>query len=380
MNHRIKKIAALLSLAILLLCGVPASGCASNEGLDFVVKVEKGKTPVVLHLTDPQIVEEDDALKERKCYRYIRETIEATDPDLILITGDLVYGKYDTTGEALLELIDFMESFQIPWAPVFGNHDNESKMGVAWQCEQLENARHCYFRRGDCRRGNGNYTIGIRQGGKLTRVFFMLDSGGCSAVSAQSLEDGGVLVTNGVEFPQMEWMEERAKTVLKHTPEANFSAAFHIQHYTFADALQQYGYGDSYLQPLPINIDLHPQKKAGDFGYLGRDLKGGWDSFGDFQAILEEYGFDSVFVGHEHCNSASVVYNGIRYQYGQKSSEYDRKNFLQQDGSILGAYTADLPPLLGGTVVPLSAGKGEIENPYIYLCDTWTNFQWSENE
>lgn len=367
----------MLVSVMLLFCSLPAAGCRSKDGLDFVVKVEKGKQPVVLHLTDPQIVEEDDEKKEQKCYRYIRETVEATDPDLILITGDLVYGRYDTTGESLTELIAFMESFQIPWAPVFGNHDNESLMGVAWQCAQLENARNCYFRRGDCAKGNGNYTIGIQQGGKLTRVFFMLDSGGCSSPSAQTLSDGGVMVGAGLDSSQLKWIRSRAKTVLKHSPEVKFSAAYHIQHYAFAEAYAHYTAGEPLQQVLPINVDLHPQKRAGDFGYLGRNLKGGWDSFGDFQSLLKEYAFDSIFVGHEHCNSASVVHEGIRYQYGQKSSEYDRKNFLQQDGSIIGTYSADLPPLLGGTVVPLSVEEGEIVNPYIYLCDTWTDFDWS---
>ena len=367
----------MLVSVMLLFCSLPAAGCRSKDGLDFVVKVEKGKQPVVLHLTDPQIVEEDDEKKEQKCYRYIRETVEATDPDLILITGDLVYGRYDTTGESLTELIAFMESFQIPWAPVFGNHDNESLMGVAWQCAQLENARNCYFRRGDCAKGNGNYTIGIQQGGKLTRVFFMLDSGGCSSASAQTLSDGGVMVGAGLDSSQLKWIRSRAKTVLKHSPEVKFSAAYHIQHYAFAEAYAHYTAGEPLQQVLPINVDLHPQKRAGDFGYLGRNLKGGWDSFGDFQSLLKEYAFDSIFVGHEHCNSASVVHEGIRYQYGQKSSEYDRKNFLQQNGSIIGTYSADLPPLLGGTVVPLSVEEGEIVNPYIYLCDTWTDFDWS---
>ena len=38
-----------------------------------------------------------------------------------------------------------MDSFEIPWSPVFGNHDNESKMGVEWQCDQLEKANFAYF-------------------------------------------------------------------------------------------------------------------------------------------------------------------------------------------------------------------------------------------
>ena len=111
--------------------------------VDFIVSVEEGREPVILHITDTQII---DATQERegdptfgstmksfwgpdkledRCFKYLRETINATNPDLIIVTGDLVYGKWDDSGEKFLELIEFMESFNIPWAPVFGNHDNE---------------------------------------------------------------------------------------------------------------------------------------------------------------------------------------------------------------------------------------------------------------
>ena len=81
---------------------------------------------------------------------------------------------------------------------------------------------------------------------------------------------------------------------------------------------------------------------------------------------------DSIFVGHEHCNSASVVYEGVRCQYGQKISTYDRANFVGIDGRIVGTYFGDITgtrkAIMGGTVIPLSAKTGEITKPYIYLC------------
>ena len=278
-----------------------------------------------------------------------------------------------------MELIAFMESLKTPWAPVFGNHDNESPMGVAWQCERLEEAEYCLFKRGDVQSGNGNYTVCILQGGRLKRVFFMMDSGGCADMSAQSLKDGGVLLSNGFGDQQFYWLDQEAEKIRSQNRAAKFSVAFHIQTYAFAQAYAQYGFGDI-LTYLPIYIDRLPEKKTGDFGLLVREMKGPWDHSGDLTRLMKEHGFDSVFVGHEHCNSASVVWEGIRYQYGQKSSEYDRKNFLQADGSVLGAYNADLPPLMGGTVLPLSKESGEFVEPYIYLCDTWSNFDWSAAE
>jgi hypothetical protein len=103
----------------------------------------------------------------------------------------------------------------------------------------------------------------------------------------------------------------------------------------------------------------------GDFGFIGRQWKGPWDTSYAVCNKMKALGVDSIFVGHEHCNSASVVYEGVRYQFGQKSSEYDRYNIVQSNGKVVteGSGTS----LIGGTVIPLGA-DGTILNPYIYYC------------
>ena len=95
-------------------------------------------------------------------------------------------------------LVNFMDSFNIPWAPVFGNHDHESKMGVTWQCEQFENCEYCLFKRGDVS-GNSNYTVGIAIGDSLIRVIHMLDSNGCC-----SCDDPSVVKIEGIYSDQLE--------------------------------------------------------------------------------------------------------------------------------------------------------------------------------
>ena len=94
---------------------------------------------------------------------------------------------------------------------------------------------------------------------------------------------------------------------------------------------------------------------------------------------MKALGADSMFVGHEHCNSASVVYDGIRFQYGQKTSEYDRYNYLYSDGTIDFVSGNGSKSLMGGTVIPLSKVDGGIQNPYIYYCG-YSNGQidWSQ--
>lgn len=350
---------------------------------DFTVEVEEGRDPIVLQLSDTQIIDAGqtrpgrdgvdynfwatDQVEER-CYDYVAETIEATNPDLIIITGDVIYGEFDDNGSVWTSFVQFMESFQIPWAPVFGNHDNESKMGVDWQCEQLENAEYCLFEQKTLT-GNGNYSVGIVQGGEIKRMFYMLDTNGCGNASAESLANGhtrGDFVGFGSD--QIAWYTNQIAQLKEVSPDTKISFAYHIQQAIFEDAYEKYGFNQS-EKYQDINIDLLKDKAEGDFGYIGRQLKGPWDTGYTVWNGMKALGVDSVFVGHEHCNSASVVYDGVRFQFGQKSSEYDRFNCVDKEGNITGGYSKTGTSLIGGSVIVLSEEDGSISDAYIYYCE-----------
>ncbi len=350
-----------------------------SDLVDFTVEVEEGREPVILQLSDPQIMEYRSTTIESKCYSYIRETVEATDPDLILVTGDLTYGRFDEAdGRVFSSYVQFMESLNTPWAPVFGNHDNELKMGVDWQCQQLEEAENCLFLQRSLT-GNGNYSVGIVQGDSLLRTFFMLDSNGCGSPSAASLNGkNGIKSSAGFGNDQILWYKNAMRKITSASPDTKISMAYHIQPSAFSLAFQKYEEfsvimsedGKSFRNPL--NLDTLETAQEGDFGYLGRPMKSAWGDAQEQHDLWKSLNVDSVFVGHEHCNSISIVYDGIRYQYGQKSSTYDRYNALTADGKIFGGYDSEhssgSKPLMGGTAFKLSQEDGSIVSPYVYLC------------
>ena len=352
---------------------------AAMERVDFIVSVPADRQPVILQLTDPQIIDSSQARtadrlspilqeywapenKDARCYNYLREIITETKPDLILVTGDIVYGQFDDNGSALVEFVAFMESFGIPWAPVFGNHENESKMGVDWQCEQFVNAEHCMFVQRELH-GNGNYTVGIEQGGKLTRVFFMLDSNGCGEPSRATQENKQMRVDPGITTKQSNWYKSVIEEIKALSPDTKYSFAFHIQMDVFGDAFALYDTDGS----KPVFIDYAENKREGDFGYIGYEHGGAWDTNKRVWKSLKELGVDSIFIGHEHANSASIVYEGIRLQYGMKCTTYDALNYIDGNGKVENLYYSTETPWVGGSVFSLDA-DGAIVNPYIYYC------------
>ncbi len=333
-----------------------------EETVDFVVEVERGRDIRVLQLTDTQIIDAAQARPGRegvdvvnwatdkmddRLYDYMREIIPAYDPDLIILTGDLVYGEFDDNGTSLLDLIRVMDSFEIPWAPVFGNHDNESAKGVDWQCRQLEQSPYCLFKQGDLT-GNGNYSVGVVQGGQLVRVFYMLDSHGC-------------LRSAGFADDQIQWYTDAVNELKAFYPQTKASLAFHIQMQIWSDALAANGAVSG------GTLDLDKDDDDTTHGYMGKPLKSPWDfSYTVWNGIKELGIIDSMFVGHEHSNNTSLVYEGIRLCYGLKTGTYDRANYVTSSGTIEASYNPyHGKPIIGATAVEFN-GAGALNTYHIY--------------
>lgn len=239
--------------------------------------------------------------------------------------------------------------------PVFGNHDNETTLGVSWQCKQLENAEHCLFKRGNVY-GNGNYTVALSENGEIKRLFVMLDTHGCKTQM-------------GLSEDQIEWYNSAVNRVKERFADVKISFVMHVQPFVFAKALDKYGFlGDNTIN-APIDIDGIENKAETDFGYVGAGLKNPWDEDCSVFENMKSLGADSIFVSHQHPNSASVMYEGVRLQYGQKSSTYDRANYVTEDDKIVCSFTEAGTPIIGGSVFSLKNGGKEITDAHIYYCE-----------
>lgn len=349
--------------------------------VDFIVDIPNKRAPIVLQLSDPQMLDSSQAVqgrlsdgedtywakdkKEERCFKYIREVVDATNPDLILIAGDIVYGEFDHNGSALLSFIEFMESLGIPWAPVFGNHETESKMGADWQCAQLEGAKNCLFKQRTLT-GNGNYTVGIRQNGKLTRVFYMVDSNS-GYPSELSVANGHSQHSAGFGDDQIEWYTSDIKKIHKAYPDAKISFMFHIAIYAFERAFEKYGYvRDRSSSVFPIEIDKL-DASGDDFGTILLPTPT-WDKDDAVWNGFKSLGVDLVMVGHDHELCASVVYDGVRLQFGLKSSTYDSNIYINNEGKLVKSWVPAGTPMIGGTVMELNSENGAIDKAYHYYC------------
>lgn len=310
----------------------------SNEifnGCDFVVQLGEGRKNTqikLLQLTDTQIIDSaqrrtPDRLRpdeigawqpqyfDVQCGNHIRSLVTQTSPDLIFITGDLVYGSFDDEGTTLEYFCRLMDSFKIPWAPVWGNHDNESARGIVWQCEQLQKSKYCLFKRGNVS-GNSNYSIGIAVGDRLVRVLHMLDSNGCRRGN-----EGEVIKQRGIYPDQLALVKENTEKVTQ--AQGRCVPAFMAFHYPvdcFETAEIAKGYKTESRPLYVLGVDV--EAKDGDFGFC-LEAYDQITTNGGFIDFIKTQNVDGVFVGHVHKNTASIKYENVRWTFGMKTGQYD---------------------------------------------------------
>ena len=305
--------------------------------VDFAINAKKGEKFTVLQITDMQIIDASQRryperlsageleiykteLTDKNCYSHIRDLVEKAKPDLIIITGDIVYGSFDDSGRILDEFIAFMESLGVPWAPVYGNHDNESYIGVVEQCRRYSAAPNCLFARGSVT-GNCNYTVGLYDEGELFRVLYMVDSNGCGGT-----DQPAVRREKGFGEDQVAWLRDTADALRRETGKAvpGFFCC-HIPTGDVVDAFLAGGYHTEEdfdtLGDFEIGVD-RPVHTEGDCGF--KSERANYNNCTERMAEHFHYmGVDGVFVGHHHKINTSVYYDGIRYTFGVKTGIYD---------------------------------------------------------
>ena len=130
-----------------------------------------GKDFKILNLTDPQLSNGEWAEGHQNrdiLIHTLTELVKTVDPDLITITGDLSWAGNHDAYDALADLLD---TFGKPWAPVWGNHDNQGGAEtVDMVATRYLTHPLCVYEKGDPSLGNGNYVVAIEENGKVVEV------------------------------------------------------------------------------------------------------------------------------------------------------------------------------------------------------------------
>ena len=270
---------------------------------DDVVKIKKDKDKdfVILNLTDTHFGDYD--------YRRFtalgvsltaKQLVKKIKPDLITVTGDIVCT--DSTIYSVKRFTDLMESFGVPWAPVFGNHDDEGNCDLNYLADVMLKSPHCILRKGPASMGVGNYVVGVTEED---------DSGREKLVEALVMMDSHHSACTEEQVRWFAWAAEGVNALSGGS--AEITTIMHIP-------LAQYQYGCDEKWDSAKKTWKAGSGAVGTYGEkvcCARDADGNPVDNGLFEAI-KKAGGKYVFCGHEHLNNFSFVYDGVRLSYTMK--------------------------------------------------------------
>lgn len=263
-----------------------------------VLTKEKGKDFVILNITDTHFSDYDHrAFTAFDVEAKIKTLVASVKPDLITVSGDIVCS--DSTFYSIRRITDLFEGFGIPWAPMFGNHDNEGNCDKNYLADIMMSAPNCLMSKGDPEMGVGNYVVNIAE---------VNEDGTKNIVETVVVMDCRADNRN----KQIEWFRWVSEGTNKIT--GNSSEITIFTHIPLAE--YQYAYDEAWDSDNKCWKDGYNafgewnEKICYDNGSDGVPALEGL-----FDAMKESGTAKYFFCGHEHLNNFSIEYEGIRLTY-----------------------------------------------------------------
>ncbi len=286
----------------------------------ITLQKKPGRDFIILNLTDPQLGTEEwaEGHKNRAILIHtLTELVKTVDPDLITVTGDLAWAGHDASYDAFA---DFLDSFGRPWAPVWGNHDNQ---GGAEYIESLVTRylTHplCVYEKGDPALGNGNYVIAIEENGRVVEGIIMMDShdrAPYTTPDGKETDDWAKLIPE-----QLVWYREQVEMLAKLGCH-DTTVMLHIPIYAYRQAWEAANAAADPASVKPENSADPANWNEGyrnSFGVLYESICSYPEDEGMFDLMTELGSTKHIVCGHDHVNNFVIPYKGVKFIYGLKT-------------------------------------------------------------
>ncbi len=268
----------------------------------------------ILQLTDIHLGgSAASSIKDYKALNACYDIIRFTKPDLVMVTGDLVFpmgimSLSFNNSAPIMQFASFMRNTGIPWAFAYGNHDTEfiAKSSV----EEIQNLFQSLSYKTSYNllypyvqpdvTGRNNQLIELRNAdGSLNQALFLLDSNDYTRYKPNDYDY--------IHDDQVEWY---AQEVGRLNTEENKTVSsllfFHIPLQQYRTAYELYAQGSSEVTYFFGENGETMMDKVCCSDYPSKL----------FDTVKELGSTKAIFCGHDHYNNLSVEYEGIRLTYG----------------------------------------------------------------
>lgn len=222
----------------------------------------------------------------------INEVLDAEKPDLVLFTGDIIFGQ--PAEEGLRTIMNLTSSRKIPFGVTFGNHDDEQGLTRTQLFDILQTIPYNLTDSVTGIGGASNFIIPLKSsdGKKDAAILYCFDSHAYSQIK-------GIGGYDYIKFDQIQWYRENSRKYTKQnggTPLPSL-AFFHI--------------------PLPEYNQAASDETAVLVGTRKEKACAPQLNSGMFAAMKEMGDMSGVFVGHDHDDDYAVFWKGILLAYGR---------------------------------------------------------------
>ncbi|KAF7066863.1 hypothetical protein CFC21_072790 [Triticum aestivum] len=304
----------LLLLALFLVAAAAAGKGKKRGGGGLRFRREGGTFKVLqvadMHYADGRSTACEDVLPEQvagcsdlNTTAFLYRVIRAEDPDLVVFTGDNIYGADSTDAAKSMDAaIAPAIAMNLPWAAGIGNHDQEgtlSREGVMRHLVGMKNTLSRFNPEGVEIDGFGNYNLevggveGTLLANKSVLNMYFLDSGDYSTVP--SIPGYG-----WIKASQEAWFQKTSSSLQKN--------------YTSQQPSQK--------EPAPALAYFHiPLPEFSSFtesnftGVKQEGISSPSINSGFFTTMVEAGDVKAAFIGHDHINDFCGKLTGIQLCY-----------------------------------------------------------------
>ncbi len=258
-------------------------------------------TFTLLQFTDTHHITGDP--RSQRALDCVNEALDAVKPDLVIHTGDIVFGKPDIPSAQ--EILQPLADRNIPFAVALGNHDSQFGSSREAMFEAIRGIPGCVnLPPKEGVYGCSNDVITLSGAGGVERVFYLFDS--MDAVVLKGEEN--VHCYDYIRHSQIEWYRQHSER-LHHAPALAF---FHIPLCELKEAL------DAGVQPIAGNNCEPPCPSRLNSGLFAQ--------FREMQDV------QAVVTGHDHDCDYVLPWGGLHFIYGRYSGGDTVYNHLGRAG------------------------------------------------
>lgn len=297
----IRKYARAMACIMAILLAVMNFACAENGAVRFS---EDGQLKILI-VADTQ----DTENPQEAMLRLLNASLDTAEPDLVIFLGDMIHGPsvsgMDNVRKAIDAIVSPAAERKIPFAVVFGNHDEECGISNEEQLKIYQSYPGCLTTDEEDLPGCGNTCILVENPVHPEKpvALWLADSGNKAA-------DGSY---DCVKEEQNEWMlrtyrqlkttySEPVSFVFQHIPVPQVENFLEKASFGAAGAVTHVG-GDIFSWYLPDTENI----REGSFGEA--PCPSGRDS-GEFET-WKQMNVRAAFFGHDHTNDYLVTWEGI---------------------------------------------------------------------